>query len=107
MDINSLQKLLKHVGEETSSEMQLHTLRTVLIIAQAGESGIQQNELEEKLGMSGGSTSRNVAYWARLRSDKKAGWDMIERFEDEADRRIRIVRLNEKGKRFVEILKLF
>lgn len=107
MDINSLQKLLKHIGEETSSDMQLPTLRTLLIIAQAGDTGIQQNDLEEQLGMNGGSTSRNVAYWSRIRADKKAGFDLIERLEDEADRRIRILRLNDRGKKFIEIVKLF
>lgn len=107
MDIVALSKALKHIGNETSGEMQLHTLRTLLAVAQAGDTGVPQTDLEAVLDMNGPTVSRNVAYWTKLRSDKKPGFDMIVREEDDADRRIRILKLNQRGKNFIEIVKMF
>lgn len=69
-----------------------------LTIARRGTAS--QRDLGLELGMTEGSASRAVAYWSDIRFDKKPGMDMIDRFEDPRDRRISLIRLNDKGRAF-------
>lgn len=103
MDTRELTKALKFISEQIGSELQLQTLRTFMYIAQQGQ--CTQAELEQHLGMTNASTSRNVSFWTDLRYDKKPGKNMVQRVEDRGDRRQRILVLTSKGKEFFEKIK--
>ena len=105
MELKSLDKVLQIVADEVAGDIQAYTLRTFLLIGNAGQTGVTQQELEEKLGLSNAATSRNVSYWTYLRADKKAGPDFVSREEDPNDRRIRVLTLTPKGKAFYERLR--
>ena len=78
------------------------TMMVFLTVARRGEC-IQRN-LEEELGLSNASASRNVSYWTDdiQRSTGKPGPGLIERKENPTDRRYKILRLTPKGREFYE-----
>ena len=103
MTPTTLLNLLEWISLETVEEIQLNTLRTFLFVASRGKVG--QKEIEQSLGASGASASRNIAYWTKRRFDKKPGLDFLARVEDENDRRNNVIMLTKKGEAFYERLK--
>ena len=103
MDTNALAHAINLIASKIDSELQLQTLRTFLLIAQRGH--CTQKDLENELGVTNASASRNVSYWTERRFDRKPGIGFVERVEDEFDRRFKVLRLTKKGKDFFEQLK--
>ena len=103
MDINLLTKAITHISKNIDSELQLQTLRAFLFIAQRGS--CSQKDVENELGITNASASRNVSYWTDRRFDRKPGLGFVERVEDEYDRRYKTLTLTLKGRDFFEQLR--
>lgn len=88
---------------EVDSELQLQTLRCLLYVAARGN--CSQKDLEQSLGLTNASASRNISYWTDRRFDRKQGKGFIERVEDDFDRRFKSLTLTKKGKDFIAKLK--
>lgn len=103
MDINLFGKAISHISKEVDGELQLQTLRTFIFIAQRGN--CTQKDVENELGVTNASASRNVSYWTDRRFDRRPGLGFVERVEDEYDRRFKILKLTTKGREFFEQLR--
>lgn len=86
-------------------EMPAHTLMAFLLVASAGQAGITQNELQQKLGMSGAAVSRNVAFLSKPRGIGLPGHGLVDSDIDPENRRHRRLTLTPKGERLAEKLK--
>jgi DNA-binding MarR family transcriptional regulator len=103
MTPSTLLNLLEWVALETSTEIQVSTLRVFLFVATREKA--HQKEIEDHLSSTGASASRNVAYWTKVRFDRKPGMDFLQREEDPNDRRNNMITLTAKGKAFYTRLK--
>lgn len=56
---------------------------------------------EKRLGLSNATGSRATLYWADLKRPKQPGIGMLDVGPDPEDRRFQIVKINEKGERFL------
>lgn len=80
-------------------ELQTQTVVCFLLIADASPD-LPMRDLQTALAMSSASTSRNVAALSKHHRLGRAGLDLVEAYEDMADRRFKRVRLTPKGKAF-------
>lgn len=103
MDLAELDRHLEWLCQEVEPEMQISTLRVLLAIAMRGKCA--QNELEQTLGLSNATASRNVSYWTDRRADRKPGHGFVSREEDDYDRRYKVLSLTRKGANFIEKLR--
>lgn len=76
--------------------IQAQTVLTFLYVCE--EPDITMRDLQNKLGLASSSTSRNVAALSKHHRLGKDGADVVEAYEDLADRRSKRVRLTPKGK---------
>lgn len=102
MDVNELSRGMEHF-HKLNPTMQVSTMLVFLYIASKGVTN--QQDIEMSLGLTGGTTSRNVSYWTDTKEFGVDGMGMVERFEDPRDRRHKILRLTPKGKRFYDLLR--
>lgn len=86
--------------QKVSPTMQLSTLQVLIFVWQRGST--TQKAIEDELGMTNGSASRNVAYWTTRRADRSEGPGFIETYPDDFDRRFNHVRLTRKGEAFLQ-----
>ena len=100
MIMPSFLNLLETIGTEVSGELPLITLRTFLFVGSRGQ--VSQKEVEEHLNCSNAAASRNISYWTDRRFDRNPGMDMMVREVDDYDRRVKVVKLNRKGREFYE-----
>ncbi len=103
MDTALLEKNLIWLSKELEPELQLSTLRVFLYIASRGK--CTQNEVEQELGQSNATASRNVSFWTDRRADRKPGKGFVLRTEDDYDRRYKNLTLTKKGQNFYQKLK--
>jgi|LauGreDrversion4_2_1035121.scaffolds.fasta_scaffold266797_3 DNA-binding MarR family transcriptional regulator len=101
--IVGLESALGYISETVDNEIPIQTLRAILFVAVRGS--CTQKELEDGLGLTNASASRNISYWADIRFDKKPGKNFVTRVEDPADRRYRILTLTKTGRSFVDGLR--
>lgn len=101
--ITGLESALGYISEAVDNELPLQTLRAIIYVAVRGS--CTQKDLEDDLGMTNGSASRNISYWADIRFDRKPGKNFIMRVEDPADRRYRILTLTKTGRNFIDGLR--
>ena len=80
-------------------ELQTQTVVCFLLIAGAKDN-MPMRDLQTMLGMPSSSTSRNVAALSKHHRLGREGLDLVEAYEDLADRRFKLVRLTPKGKAF-------
>jgi len=99
----SLEAQLSFISEEVGMDVPLQTIRTFLFVAHSGS--CNQKQIEEALGFSNASASRNVSFWASIRFDHKPGMNFIARVEDPNDRRYRILTLTKTGREFMDRLR--
>ena len=78
-------------------ELQTQTVVCFLLIADARDD-LPMRDLQTALNMPSSSTSRNVAALSRRHRLGRAGLDLVEAYEDLADRRFKRVHLMPKGK---------
>ena len=98
MNTIHLANVVEFLRNEIDQDLQLNTLQAFLFVGQRGS--CTQKELEDALGGSNASASRNVAYWTDRRFDRKPGMDFIRREEDDYDRRFKRLTLTRKGAAF-------
>lgn len=103
MHPNTLMTVLDLLHKDVDDQIQIQTLRCLLYVASRGQ--CSQKDLEQSLGMTNASASRNISYWTERRFDRKAGKGFIERSEDEFDRRFKSLTLTRKGKAFMQKLR--
>jgi DNA-binding MarR family transcriptional regulator len=84
---------------DLDQEIQAQTMLTFLCVAESPDP-IGMRDLQTRLGVASSSTSRNVAALSKHQRVGKAGHDLVEAFEDPADRRSKRVRLTAKGRTF-------
>ncbi len=102
MSVHSLIKECEFLQQKISGDLNIATLRVFLSVAVRGT--CTQKDVEEELGISNASCSRNVSYWCDVKYDRTKGWNYIARVEDKADRRFKSLTLTKKGKAFYEAL---
>jgi len=87
-------------------KMQVSTVLTLLEIASAEERGdsISVQDIEKRVGLQSGTSSRNVYYWAEGHKDMRGGQGMVSIGFAPDDRRRRSLRLTNKGKAFIREL---
>ncbi|HHK0424589.1 TPA: MarR family transcriptional regulator [Pseudomonas aeruginosa] len=83
-------------------EMQMQTAQVFLAVAM--QPGITMRELEEKVGISQASCSRNVAALSKVHRLNKPGMDLVVAQPDPAAAYRKIVFLTPKGQRLAETL---
>jgi DNA-binding MarR family transcriptional regulator len=96
--------LLLEEVQRLDKEMPAQTLMAFLLVASAGPDGIVQNELQQKLGLSGAAVSRNVTFLSKARGVGLPGHGLVESEIDEVNRRHRRLTLTPKGERLAEKL---
>jgi DNA-binding MarR family transcriptional regulator len=108
MSVQGIRKAIRLLEEfrKLDQELQMQAAVTFLLIAEAGDEGIRQLDLQNRLGMSQASASRNVALLTKVhwRGPKYEGHDLVAREEDPNDRRNKIVRLTARGRRFLSTI---
>ncbi|MEP2945144.1 MAG: helix-turn-helix domain-containing protein [Lentilitoribacter sp.] len=77
-------------------EMQAQQMLLFLMVMEKPDIGMR--EIEERIGLSGASVSRNVAALSKLHRKNRPGHDLLEAYEDPDDRRYKKVRPTHKGK---------
>jgi DNA-binding MarR family transcriptional regulator len=86
-------------------EMTLPTMLTFLyVVERDGQSG-NQSEVEQRLNMTGATTSRSISNWLEYKSKRIPGHNMMESIPDPEDRRYRMITLNHRGMALVEKIK--
>ncbi len=111
-EIGSDQKSLRDVMSalyrfnQFDPKMQVSTILTFLEIAAAEQRGdqISVQDIERKVGMLSGTSTRNVYYWGDGHKDMRGGHQMIKIDFDPNDRRRRALSLTAKGKAFLSQL---
>lgn len=83
-------------AESGSPDIQAQTIQCFLAVALRSE--VPMSQIQEAIGMSQASVSRNVARLGRGLSPKEAGLGWVESFEDPWNRRTRIVRVTARGR---------
>ena len=98
-------KMTKEVLEQFYTlhpAMPLTYLMTFIWVAE--NSGKQQYDLEQYLGLSNATASRCVKWWGKWKNKKDgvAGLNFIESYPDPVDERYRVVQLSKSGKAFYD-----
>lgn len=82
-------------------EMQAQTLLTFCAVA-SREGEVAMKDIERMTGMSGASTSRNIAALGPYHRKGQPGMDLVVAFENPMDRREKLLKLTPKGRRVAE-----
>lgn len=84
-------------------KMQVSTIMTLLEIAAADaeKRDITPGDIERRVGLKTGTASRNVFYWGEGHKEITGAHEMLDVVQAPGDRRMRHIRLNAKGKAFV------
>lgn len=84
-------------------KMQVSTILTLLEIARANTKGneIALQDIEKLIGLQSGTASRNVYYWGRGQRDVSGAHNMVDMQISLTDARRRDLKLNPKGKAFI------
>jgi DNA-binding MarR family transcriptional regulator len=80
-------------------EMQAQTMSVFITIASAAED-ISMQEIITATGLASSSVSRNVAALSKVHRLGKDGHNLVEAYEDPAERRRKLVRLTPTGRTF-------
>lgn len=89
---------------ELDTKMQASMMLTLLEVAYAEASGtpISVKDLESKVNIQSGRSTRNVYYWEDGHQETRGGYKFIEVHIDPMDRRRHLLNLTRKGRAFVE-----
>ena len=79
-------------------DMPVQTLSTFLFVSTHGPE-CDQKELTEYLGMTQSTASRNVSYLSKRHRHGAPGMGVLESVENPEDRRYKVLRLTDKGKK--------
>lgn len=82
-------------------EMQAQTLLTFCAVA-SRDGQVPMQEVQQMTGMTGTSTSRNVAALGSVHAGGKPGMDLVVAFENPLNRRQKLLKLTPKGRRVAE-----
>ncbi|MBV2182917.1 MAG: hypothetical protein KUL88_00020 [Rhizobium sp.] len=103
--LQDLQRLIRALQRfnQFDTKMQVSTMLVLLEVAEAtlSSSDISNSDLEKKIGLQSGTSSRNVYYWADGHPDVRGAHKMVTVRINAEDRRKRDLSLNAKGRTFV------
>jgi DNA-binding MarR family transcriptional regulator len=102
MELRVLQRAIEIIRQETNLKLPVQTISVFLEIATAGDDGISNILLAEKVGISEGSVSRNVDQLTeRGRMNELPGFGLVESERDPENRRLLLSRLTPKGRALI------
>ena len=81
MQVHELARTIEYISKKIGGDAQLTTVMTFLFVAQRGR--CTQKDVEEELGLTNSSASRNVSFWTHRRFDREPGLNFIERVVSE------------------------
>jgi DNA-binding MarR family transcriptional regulator len=88
------------IMREVDPEIQAQTIAVFLEVARHPQ-GIRMQDVAKAVGISQSSISRNVAAMSHTHRLGKPGHNLVVAFEDPAERRRKLVRLTDKGMRYM------
>tara|TARA_Y100001938_G_C7959604_1_gene363591 strand:+ start:435 stop:797 length:363 start_codon:yes stop_codon:yes gene_type:complete len=103
----SLRMLLRQVEllRTIDPEIQAQTISLLLNVAMKDPEPIAMQELAERTGTAQSSVSRNCAMLGKYHRRGQAGHGLLDAYEDPMNRRVKLVQLTTKGRRFIQQLK--
>lgn len=103
VDISSLRKAAEFLADTMGRDVTLRQIHTLIVVAEAGDAGIDVSELGRRTHSSPAAVSRNVRVLGMHHYDRNrgAGMELLEVTLDPADNRRRLVRIAERGRRTV------
>lgn len=101
--LRKLTKVLKRF-QEISPQMQVSTILTLLVVYEAKLKGedLSTKDVEQKLGLLSGTSSRNIYYWADGATGITRAMNYITVAFDPSDRRQRVLRFTKEGEAFMK-----
>lgn len=104
MNIKALNKLLLVIEEFRIIDPQLPQQMAAVLIYVCGHNGCSVKDIENGLGMSQSSASRNAAALSSTHRSGKNGFELIQEQTDFEDARRKLLFLTPQGKRIAETL---
>ena len=104
MNIKALNKLLLVIEEFRKIDPQLPQQMAAILIYVCGHNGCSVKDIENGLGMSQSSASRNAAALSSTHRPGKNGFELIQEQTDFEDARHKLLFLTPQGKRITETL---
>lgn len=95
--LSQLIPVLQYLRDEIDAELPMQAAMVYLTVA--SNPGVTMKELQEAVGISQASCSRNVAALSAFHRLNKPGYNVVVATEDPLERRRKVVRLTEKGQR--------
>ena len=102
MDTNKIKQAIALIQLFREQQHDIHPQAALCFLYVAYHGEIYQKDLADILEISQASVSRNVALLSRWNRLREQGPDLLENYEDQFERRKKIVRLTAKGKKFVQ-----
>ncbi len=100
--VSRLRRAMQVVAAGTDRTINLTQLLTLLVVAEAGDAGIDQGRLSESVGASSAATSRTVRILGPVHYNKKhEGYGLVDFEMDRTDNRRRVIRLSPDGRALV------
>jgi DNA-binding MarR family transcriptional regulator len=99
--MNAIQ-LLKHIEEfrKYDADIQSQTIAVFLYVAiNEGKDGVPMTTIAKGLNLAQSSVSRNVSLLCKWSWSRKEGLNFLESFEDPMERRRKLVKLTNRGKK--------
>lgn len=96
--------LLIEEFRKLNPEMPMQTAMTFVLIAEAGERGIEHRHLADRLGVAKASVSRNCALLGDYDARGRPGYELVYSVENPENRRAKIAYLTPKGRRLANTL---
>ncbi len=100
-------RAIELLGKEIGSDAPLSYVRALMLVAQAGDSGLDQGQLTKLLDTSPSATVRAVQalgkfHWLKdEHGHKKPGLDLIDSVQDAQNFRLRRLTLTSNGKKLI------
>ncbi|MDF1685309.1 MAG: hypothetical protein P1U50_00850 [Parvibaculaceae bacterium] len=106
MKSNEIKRLITAIQcfSELDTKMQASMMLTLLEVANAEATGtpISVKDLESKVNILSGRSTRNVYYWEDGHQETRGGYQFVEVHIDPLDRRRHLISMTRKGRAFVE-----
>ena len=107
MSQNSINKAITFLSlfRSIHPDFPLPLMFVFLEIAKSGKRGLSVSQVMERTGISQSASSRHTRILTTQSVRGRKGYDLCDWFDDKADRRVRVFRLNKKGEALYEAIK--